>query len=609
MNQIRGLIIMADSNIQIRELMGKIERKELQLPEMQRSYVWKNTQVRDLFDSLYREYPTGTILTWRPSKDEFTRPFVAEPNVERPNHYEHVLDGQQRLTSLFLILRSLKDTSHIQQKRIDLLFNLNHSPLPQEGEYINEIQNLDVDLIPNLNESTVNSIQKIVNSSYNNEDFSAAPKNLILEKFNQLAFIVYTKKLAKLNGWIPVTKVFETDDDMKLLEECGINHKDNPLFKIYLKRLTRLRKIEDYFYHVRTIESLYNYEQATDIFVRINSRGIRLRGSDLATAQITAKWNGSRKYFESSQVELSNNGFNLDLGILVKNLVAFASGQSRFKIVENLSKEKLEQAWGESQNSLKYALNFLRESVKIDNPTLLSSPFILITLAYFFRNYNERSLENSEADLLKFWILVSNSKARYSRGSSESYLDQDLLTISKNKNLFELIKNLESQVIMLNVTSEELENKDSKNPHFKTMYLAFRESGAEDWNEPFPISQKLIGSKFKLEFHHIFPKSLLQKNGFQKQEINDISNLAFVTGNTNKKIRDKSPKDYLPSIIEKRGEIQLSHQCIPLEEKLWNVERYHEFLEARREQVSARLNEFLQIDWFTNYKKKLKNNS
>ena len=96
----------------------------------------------------------------------------------------------------------------------------------------------------------------------------------------------------------------------------------------------------------------------------------------------------------------------------------------------------------------------------------------------------------------------------------------------------------------------------------------------------------------KLQFHHIYPKALL-KSTYTSREADDIANLSFIGGKTNRNISDKSPADYFPSLIESAGQSAFDSQCIPTDPRLLKTENYKEFLGARRKLIAARLNEFL----------------
>src|SRR5690606_790180 len=137
------------------------------------------------------------------------------------------------------------------------------------------------------------------------------------------------------------------------------------------------------------------------------------------------KWRGALKTFEDFQDECAKVGFDLDLGLHLKNLVAFATGQSRFLTVGSLPRDVLEKAWRQCVPGMEFALNFMKSNVGIDSPALLSSPYILVTVAFYghMRGYQ---IDSDQADLLRQWVLLANAKGRYSRGASETVLDQEM---------------------------------------------------------------------------------------------------------------------------------------------------------------------------------------
>ena len=98
-----------------------------------------------------------------------------------------------------------------------------------------------------------------------------------------------------------------------------------------------------------------------------------------------------------------------------------------------------------------------------------------------------------------------------------------------------------------------------------------------------------------IEYHHIFPKSLLAKRGYEKAEINEIANFAFISGRANRAITNKEPKKYLPEIIKTRSEEALTGQLIPTDPALWELDAYPAFLEWRRTRLAAELNQLLGV--------------
>lgn len=276
----------------------------------------------------------------------------------------------------------------------------------------------------------------------------------------------------------------------------------------------------------------------------------------------------------------------------LRNLVVFASGQSRFRAVGGQSLDLMEAAWSDAKEGMRFALNFLESNAGIDSPALLSSPFMVILLAQYGHK-KDFHLTPDEAKQLRYWTLAANAKGRYSRGSSETFLDQDLAALRRGGDVPALIQLLKTQVGRLEVLPSDLENRNSRSAYFKTMFLAFREDGATDWRDQLKISLKHKGAKHSLQFHHLFPRAVLRRADVDRMRINDICNLSFVSGRTNRKISDKEPRAYLPGVVEKQGEQALARQCIPVSDDLWNVENYADFLAERRRLVADRLNQFL----------------
>jgi hypothetical protein len=124
------------------------------------------------------------------------------------------------------------------------------------------------------------------------------------------------------------------------------------------------------------------------------------------------------------------------------------------------------------------------------------------------------------------------------------------------------------------------------------MFLAFRTGGARDWRSNLTIALDHSGTQHRLQFHHIFPKAVL-KSAYTSREADDIANLAFIGGKTNRAISDKAPANYFPALMQKAGPAAFAAQCIPIEETLLRTESYKAFLTKRREEVTARLNAFL----------------
>lgn len=349
---------MAKAEATVEELVGMIERGELRLPEMQRRYVWRSTRVRDLLDSLYRGYPSGAILLWETDEDV---PLQEMAVRQQSNPYQStrlLLDGQQRLTSLSAVIRGEPVSVRGRQRPVEILFNLNH---PDDLTVVTEVDEDGDD-----DEDT----------EYRSDDEADSSDDELQRRFDRMTFVVATRKLEQQSHWVKVTDVFKTDSDAGFLKRAGVTGFDDPSYERYSGRLARLRGIRKYIYRMDVLERRLSYDEVTEIFVRVNSLGAKLRSSDLALAQITARWRNSLKTFEAFQRQCATKGFDLDLGLFLKNLVSFTTGQSRFLTVGSLRLEDLQAGWKESCKGIEFAINFLKNNAGIDGPALLSSPFI-----------------------------------------------------------------------------------------------------------------------------------------------------------------------------------------------------------------------------------------
>ncbi|MBM3242483.1 DUF262 domain-containing protein [Candidatus Poribacteria bacterium] len=503
-------------------LLEELERGELGLPEIQRSYIWNRPQARDLVDSLYREYPSGLILLWKPEELPELRESSFEQTNERiPNYL--ILDGQQRLISL---------------KKV---------------------------------------FDGTINVYFNVEDET---------------FQIYSAKLKANPLWVSVRDVItrgaiEILDNLE--ERLDLNRE---IRKTYGQRLTQLEKIEDYRYPVMIIHT-DDYEEATESFIRINSRGTRLREAELAMAQLAFKWPGAIvREFEKALDDYKQANYELEARFLMRCYVAVATNQSRFRSLGALwqrSQTELKDIWERTKRAVDYTINFLRNNAGIESSQWIPSVNALVPIVVYLSK-KEGELSEAEARGLLFWFFEATIHGRFT-GSPETKIDQDLRTTSGPRPLEDMIGNLKREIASFEITPEMLVGEYQRHPFVPLLFVIFRKNEARDWFTGIILSSTNVGPEHQIELHHIFPREVLkQVDQYYSSEIDDLANIAFLSQKANRTILYSPPEKYLPELEQKR----LHAQIVPLDGDLWKIDRFKDFLANRRTLLAEAINEYLR---------------
>ena len=568
---------MSKVDTTVGQLVDMIQRGDLRLPEMQRRYVWTSTRVRDLLDSLYRGYPSGTILVWETNLAQPTRDLAVPQQQSGFSGSKLLLDGQQRLTSLSAIIRGEPIKVRNRQRPVDIAFNLDH---PEGLDEVFEIED---------DEDTINRDR---DEAPDEESAPGESESSLLDRLSRRTFAVASKALLNRPSWISVTEVFRGEKTDWQFIKALVDSPDDPSFAKYSSRLQRLRRIRDYPYVMHVLGRDLSYPEVAEIFVRVNSLGAKLRGSDLALAQITARWQGALALLEEFVEECEERWFTIDPGLLVRQIVVFATERSRFSTVGNIGIERLKDSWEKAKEGLRFAINFLRTNADIEDESLLSSPAFMIPIAVYGALKKYSISPQDESDILR-WLYTANARGHYS-GSSESTLDADLSLLFGGNAFGSLLGPLTQRFGRLHVDPSDLKGKGQRSALFSLAYLALKHAGAKDWKTGLGLSLTHQGIYHYIEYHHIFPKSLLQRANYEKAEINEIANMAFVSGRVNRNISNRRPVDYFPVVIRERGEQALLSQAIPIDKKRWEIDCYRDFLDTRRAILAAAINRLVE---------------
>lgn len=569
--------VMPKTDATVDELVTWVEKGQLRLPELQRQYVWTATRVRDLFDSLYRGYPSGSILVWQSEGGSSSRDLAVPQASFSLGAHQLLLDGQQRLTSLSAVLRGEPVVAKNRKRPIEIAFNLNHP----EGPPI-DVSEIDDD------SATLNDADDEGAVLEGGDEDDALT---IQERLRLRTFVVASRSILADPSWILVSEVMKGGQSDWDLLKGRVGTPDNPRYALYSQRLQRLRDIRRYSYVVQVLPGSLPYEEVAEIFVRVNSLGVKLRSTDLALAIMTAKWPNSLAQLEGFLEECEERWFTLEIGLLVRCIVVFATRQSRLKNVGAIRREQLETAWRHTQEGLRYAINFLRRNAGIEDETLLSSPLFMIPLAVHSVLHEHRLTPEAESDWLH-WLYAGSARGHYSN-SIETVLDGDLSQIFAGRPPSALLAALQTKYTRLAIEPTDIAGRGIRSPLFSLAYLALKSRGAKDWFSGLGLSLSRQGKQHFIQYHHIFPKSLLRDAGYDKGEINEIANLAFIGGQTNRRISNAEPAKYFVEVIERSGRQTLIDQCVPQDEELWQLSNYRRFLAARRQLLTDAINGFI----------------
>ncbi len=385
--------------------------------------------------------------------------------------------------------------------------------------------------------------------------------------------------------WVSVTDVLNKGA-VNVCQERGLLNGAN--VSEILARLNRLERIKDYLFPVYPLRG-YTYEQVTEIFVRVNSKGTRLRQAELAIARLAFRLPGViSEQFEEFEDELEEDGFDLGLPFLVRCLTAVATKQSQFPKLREVGEEEIKASWKKTRAALEHFINLLKQNLGIESSEWIPSTNALIVPTVYLAKTSEKQIQKNA--LLR-WFLLATIWGRYS-GSAETRLDKDLKALEE-KNPFEVLSdNIKQEVGRFEVQADDLDDANVNSPLFLAAYLTCRNNRAEDWFTGVRLTATGLGAAHSLEIHHVFPKALVKKL-YRKRDINEIANLAFLSAKANRTISKTEPQVYLAQIEEKNPSL-LKNQFVPLDHKLWAIDQFENFLEERRKLLAHGINQYIE---------------
>lgn len=513
-------------------VLAQIDTETMLLPEFQRGYVWNRDQVRGLMSSVYRGYPVGGLLIWETDAD---RSSVRGTPVSTSGVRQLLLDGQQRITSLYGVVRG-------------------RPPAFFEGDAA---------------------------------AFTGLRFNVATEVFEFYA----PAKMADDPLWVDVSELFVKGPEAhfaRLASEPALQ----PQFAVYVGRLARLHGLLDREFHADKITgSDKTIDVVVDIFNRVNSGGTKLSKGDLALAQICAEWPAARGTMRKHLNQWKNKGFVFSLDWLLRNANTVATGRAPFAALEDVTAEQFQDALESSAKYVGGFLDVVSGRLGLDHDRVLMGRYAVPVVSRFLHVSGGGFADANERDLMLYWYVQSALWGRFA-GSTETVLAQDYET-AERAGVDGLVRSLERwRGGNLSLDEADFAGSGRGSRFYPLLYLLTRVHGAQDFGSGLELKKEMLGYLSTLQVHHIFPKAVLYQAGYSRAEVNAVANFCFLTQKTNLEIGKREPKDYFAEVETKHPQA-LRSQWIPEDPELRNVNRYRDFLEARRQLLADAANGFL----------------
>ena len=568
-------------------LLHWIEEDKIGLPEMQRPFVWKSVQVRDLIDSLYRGYPIGFIVTWQ-------NPDAALKNGGKGQNKEIIIDGQQRITALKAALEGHKivDNKYLS-KRIYIAFN----PTTEEFATRSAAIAKDPKWIPDIsifNQPSFDEFEYVINNSQS----LGLPGNKLNAIIQKLKAISESEiGVINLDSKLPIDQVTDIFN--------RINQKGTRLSSadFAMSRLSSdvthhgndLRKEIEYFIQI------YNDSVLAD--------NIKQMDPDFADSEyyqhISWAKNENTTIFDPDFGDLLH--ICLGIGFLrgrLSQLISLISGRD-FE-TKTYTEEAMAKSYQKLNETIQYVLNesnfkryiLLLKSLGIVDKNYAKLPdsytnfgYILYLYLKKYTNFNNDEIEK----YTKQWILMSALTKRYG-SSPETGFDKDLRLLAENNSNNQLVEFF-NDVITDNLTDEfwnltlpnNLLAQTTQLTNWRIFQMSQIHAKSHAWLEKDKFTADTINEQGNI--HHIFPKAYLRKNGFKQSEYNQVANYVWITQPRNLEIGDRAPKDYMTDMETTKYHSGENDQAnaIPKDLNELDYHQYDHFLNERRKLMAQNI--------------------
>ena len=559
---------MSYARASIKDVVLDISRNKYLLPAIQREVVWNCEQIEKLFDSILSGYPINSMLFWKyrinpeedtykfyeflKSYDEYTQNHNTEHNISGESEVTAVLDGQQRLTALFIGLKGYMNLK---------------KPYYRSGRAENyEKKFLYINLLnKNKNDDdTRNEYEFKFKTQEAVEHENSSQKSLWFQMENLLRY----DTIPAFRNCLPEWYKDLSQEKKDRVEEI-------------------LHNLQRYF--IDSQEVLNFYQETTDsldraltIFVRINSGGTPLDYTDFLMSMIVSRWSSARDKINNA-IDVINNecNFNLPKDIFLRACLYLTDAPLTFK-ADNFKANVIEKI----ENQFKDIVKYLKASCRIFNQLgyskdNLRSNLIVLPVAQFLFQNNKTELDSNNMKLIERWVQLS-ILARVFGAQTTSYLTQ-LRKEIKNTEIFPLQKILQASI------------KSGRSMSFddQTLYDLIEKSKYSTQLSWAILTILYPNNDYRGEvFHedHIYPQSKLSKKELELGG-NFVANLQLLKGLLNIEKKDMMPEDWIKKHCDEYNisiETYKNENYIPLDIPI-NKENFSNYIQKRKELIFDKL--------------------
>lgn len=531
-----------NANKKYEALFLEIDSGQIKLPMFQREFVWDKEQSAKLIDSILKGYPIGTFILWktrdalRSVKDIGNHTL---PETPKGDYAQYILDGQQRITSLYAIrkgIRISKDGKEINYR--DIYVNLDYDPINDEQIVTSQRDEgkVYVSVHDLLTSDALDFIDEIGKDKA--KQFQEYKTNLTTYDFATITIKDYPIEIA-----------------CDVFSRINTGGKPLTLFEIM-------------------VAMTYDEAKGFDLALKYDEL---LNGSDEADKSLT------KAKFDT-----------VPAATVLQAVAAITTDSIRAKDILKIRRDKFISNWEPMVSSMFAAVDFIRTKLHVPVSQLLPYASLLVPFAYFFhKNGNTRPTE-VQAKLLKQFFYWVGLNWRYS-GSTETKIAEDL------KKMGLILKERQPKYSSdeLTVSAEDIENTwfSAGNANIKAILCLFASQKPRNLDDDSDVI--LDNSNLKIassrNYHHFFPKAYVNKR-LKDSEPNLIANIILIDAASNNKIRAKAPSFYVGEFKKSNSKLtaSLKSHFIGAQSDFGIVDDdYDKFIGKRSAAIADALNDIL----------------